>query len=82
MQLAAAHETFEELGAAGWARRAAKELAAVGAALAERPARLAGALNQLTSQELQVVQLAATGLANGDIAAQMFLSPRTVGYHL
>jgi DNA-binding CsgD family transcriptional regulator len=81
-QLAAAHETFEDLGAADWARRAAKELAAVGAAPADRPARLAGALSQLTPQELQVVQLAATGLSNRDIAAQMFLSPRTVGYHL
>jgi len=81
-QLAAAHETFEDLGATGWARRAAKELAAVGAAPVDRPARLAGALYQLTPQELQVVQLAATGLSNRDIAAQMFLSSRTVGYHL
>jgi DNA-binding CsgD family transcriptional regulator len=81
-QLASAHEAFEDLGAAGWAQRAAKELAAVGAAVAERPARLAGALYQLTPQELQVAQLAAAGLSNRDIAAQMFLSPRTVGYHL
>lgn len=82
VQLAAAYETFQDLGATGWARRAAKELAAVGAAPADRPTRLAGALYQLTPQELQVVQLAATGLSNRDIAAQMFLSPRTVGYHL
>jgi len=81
-QLASAHEGFEDLGAAGWARRAAKELAAAGAALADRPARLPGALYQLTPQELQVAQLAATGLSNRDIAAQMFLSSRTVGYHL
>lgn len=81
-QLAAAHETFEDLGAGGWAQRAARELAAVGAAPADRPARPAGALDQLTPQELQVVQLAASGLSNRDIAAQMFLSPRTVGYHL
>ena len=82
LQLAVAHETFEDLGAAGWARRAAKELAAVGAAPVDRSARLTGALYQLTPQELQVVQLAATGLSNRDIAAQMFLSSRTVGYHL
>jgi DNA-binding CsgD family transcriptional regulator len=81
-QLAVAHETFEDLGAAGWARRAASELAAAGAAPAGRPARKAGALSLLTPQELQVVQLAAGGLSNRDIAAQMFLSPRTVGYHL
>jgi DNA-binding CsgD family transcriptional regulator len=39
-------------------------------------------LSRLTPQELQVVQLAAGGLTNRDIGAQMFLSPRTVGYHL
>ena len=81
-QLAAAYVTFEDLGAAGWAGRTAKELAAVGSAPEGRPARLAGALYQLTPQELQVVQLAAAGLSNRDIAAQMFLSSRTVGYHL
>lgn len=38
-------------------------------------------LGRLTAQELQVVRLAATGLSNKDIGAQLFLSPRTVGYH-
>ena len=36
----------------------------------------------MTAQELQVVRLAATGLSNRDIGAQLFISPRTVGYHL
>jgi DNA-binding NarL/FixJ family response regulator len=39
-------------------------------------------LRRLTPQELQVIRLAAGGLSNRDIAAQMFLSPRTIGYHL
>ena len=82
IQLAAAYDTFEDLGAAGWARRTAKELAATGAAPAGRPAGQASVLRQLTPQELQVIRLAAGGLSNRDIAAQMFLSPRTVGYHL
>jgi DNA-binding CsgD family transcriptional regulator len=52
------------------------------------PRRTAGAtdparaLSQLTPQELQIVRLAAQGLSNRDIAAQLFLSPRIVGYHL
>ena len=81
-RLTAAHEIFEDLGAASWTWRAAKELAATGGASADAPARPAGALSRLTPQELQVVQLAATGLSNRDIGAQMFLSSRTVGYHL
>jgi DNA-binding CsgD family transcriptional regulator len=82
IHLTAAHRIFADLGAPAWAQRAASELAAVGAAPDDRLARLTGILSLLTPQELQVVQLAAGGLSNRDIGAQMFLSPRTVGYHL
>jgi len=73
-------ETFERLGATPWADRARTELGATGIAAPRQPAP--GALAGLTPQELQIVRLAAQGLSNRDIAAQLFLSPRTVGYHL
>jgi DNA-binding NarL/FixJ family response regulator len=62
-----------------WAEQARAELTATGVT-APRPDRTG--LPRLTPQELQVVRLAARGLSNRDIAAQLFLSPRTVGYHL
>ncbi|NUW41272.1 helix-turn-helix transcriptional regulator [Nonomuraea rhodomycinica] len=80
-QLTAAHDLFDRLGATGWAARAADELRAAGYAPAVRD----GAhdpLAVLTPQELQVVRLAATGASNRDVAARLFLSPRTVAYHL
>ncbi|MEU4578697.1 AAA family ATPase [Nonomuraea sp. ATR24] len=79
--LRSALEIFERLGAAPWADRARSELRATG----ESRPRTAGAtdlLSRLTPQELQIVRLAATGLTNRDIGAQLFLSPRTIGYHL
>ena len=79
-QLRAALEIFDRLGAEPWSGRAATELRATGVATPE--GRGPGALGQLTPQELQIVRLAARGLSNRDIAAQLFLSPRTVGYHL
>ncbi|WP_040783614.1 helix-turn-helix transcriptional regulator [Nocardia pneumoniae] len=80
IHLQAAMETFERLGAAPWAARAATELRATGVA-----ARLLGPgdpLAALTPQELQVVRLAGTGASNREIGAQLFLSPRTVASHL
>ncbi|MFC7642165.1 response regulator transcription factor [Streptosporangium lutulentum] len=64
-----------------WSDRAASELRATGESRTtshQEP----DLLGRLTPQELQVVRLAATGLSNKDIGAQLFLSPRTVGYHL
>ncbi|GAA3148685.1 helix-turn-helix transcriptional regulator [Nonomuraea roseoviolacea] len=74
-------EVFDRLGMAPWAERARGELTATGAQ--DQGARAGGgAAAVLTPQELQIVRLAAQGLSNRDIAAQLFLSHRTVGFHL
>ncbi|WP_037571514.1 helix-turn-helix transcriptional regulator [Phaeacidiphilus oryzae] len=86
-QLRRALEGFERLGAVPWARRAATELRAAGGTGEAAGAKNGSATEDLatadlTPQELQVVRLAARGLSNRDIAARLFLSPRTVGHHL
>jgi DNA-binding CsgD family transcriptional regulator len=80
-QLRTAAETFERLGALPWAERARSELRATGETrhVREHAADLA---DRLTPQELQSVRLAATGLSNREIAERLFVSPRTIGYHL
>ena len=78
-QLRTAVDTLDRIHAAPWAEQARAELAATGAT-APRTDRASSP--RLTPQELQVARLAAQGLSNRDIAAQLFLSPRTVGYHL
>ncbi|MEU9843657.1 LuxR C-terminal-related transcriptional regulator, partial [Actinomadura sp. NPDC048032] len=80
-ELTAAREAFTRLGAECWAERARAELEVLG----DRPAARSGdadPLKRLTPQELQVVRLAAAGLSNREIGAQLYLSPRTVGHHL
>ncbi len=70
---------FEALGAEPWAERARLELRASGqTAMRGDP----GAREQLTAQELQVAQFVAQGLTNRDVAAQLYLSPRTIDFHL
>ncbi|MFI6180383.1 ATP-binding protein [Nonomuraea sp. NPDC051191] len=78
--LRAALETFEWLGARPWADRARTELGATGWSTQRNTG--ADRFAQLTPQERQIVNLAAQGLSNKDIAAHLFLSPRTVGQHL
>ncbi|MEV0344808.1 LuxR family transcriptional regulator [Nonomuraea sp. NPDC050680] len=78
--LRAARAAFEQLGATPWAERAAAELSASGESSPAEP--LPEALRGLTPQERHVVFLAAQGSSNREIAAQLFLSPRTVGFHL
>src|SRR5262245_27575109 len=77
--LRAALEGFERLGAAPWAGRARAELRASGETARRRDP---STLTQLTPQELQIARLAAAGATNREIAAQLFVSPRTVEYHL
>jgi DNA-binding CsgD family transcriptional regulator len=79
VQLRAAHARFETLGAARWADRAAAELRATGETARRRDA---STIDDLTPQELQIARLVADGGRNRDIAGQLFLSPKTVEYHL
>ncbi|WP_204037049.1 AAA family ATPase [Micromonospora qiuiae] len=74
-------EVFDRIGMRPWAERARGELTATGAQ-DQGPRAGGGMAAGLTPQELQIARLAAQGLSNRDIAAQLFLSHRTVGYHL
>ena len=77
--LRAAAETFTRLGADAWAERARAELRATGESVA-RPA--IHGLAALTPQELRIAVAVSEGATNRQIAAQLFLSPRTIDYHL
>ncbi|MGY4646373.1 helix-turn-helix transcriptional regulator [Mycobacterium sp. URHB0021] len=78
-QLRRARETFRRVRADGFAERARRELGAAGDVV-EAP--VVSLTEQLTGQETNIAQLAAEGHSNIDIAAQLFLSPRTVEWHL
>ncbi|MFE6522296.1 ATP-binding protein [Streptomyces sp. NPDC057794] len=80
--LRSALEDFERLRAAPWAERARAELRAAGDATTGAKATAENVLDRLTPQELQVVRLAAGGNSSREIAAQLFLSRRTVEHHL
>ncbi len=78
-QLEAATETFQRLGARPWVQRAANELRAAGQT--NSCPNLDG-WDALTPQENEIAQLAARGLSNKQIAQRLYLSHRTVGFHL
>jgi DNA-binding NarL/FixJ family response regulator len=78
-QLRAAIEAFDRIGAAPWAERAAAELRATGETVHRRET---DAVVALTPQQSEIVRLVREGATNKQIAAQLFLSPRTVDYHL
>jgi DNA-binding CsgD family transcriptional regulator len=78
-QLRAAADIFEDLDARPWAARAAAELAATGET--RRP-RDPSTIEELTPQELRIALLLAAGRTTRETAAALFLSPKTVEYHL
>jgi DNA-binding NarL/FixJ family response regulator len=78
-RLRAAEDLFAEIGMEAFAGRARGELAAAGAKLRRRPL---DTREELTPQEEQIARLACDGLTNAQIGAQLFLSPRTVEWHL
>lgn len=78
-ELRAAVEIFEHLGARPWADQADAELAATGATARRRDV---STLDELTPQELQIARLLAGGKTTRETAAAIFVSPKTVEYHL
>jgi DNA-binding CsgD family transcriptional regulator len=78
-QLRTATEMFTAMGADGFAWRAERELAATGERSRRRDVQ---PVVELTAQETQIARLAADGQSNPQIAAELFISPRTVEYHL
>jgi DNA-binding CsgD family transcriptional regulator len=78
--LRSALDAFEALRARPWAQRAATELRATGETVRKRGDT--GDEVTLTPQERQVAQLVRQGMSNKDVAAQLFVSPRTVDFHL
>ncbi|HXO10526.1 MAG TPA: LuxR C-terminal-related transcriptional regulator, partial [Solirubrobacteraceae bacterium] len=78
-QLRAAYTMLSDMGMEAFAERARRELLATGEAVRKRTVET---LDELTAQEVQVARLAADGQTNPEIGAQLFLSPRTVEWHL
>ncbi len=78
-RLRTAHDMFTAMGAGAFAERARVELLATGERARQRTAETA---EELTPQEARIARLVSEGESNRDIAAQLFLSPSTVDYHL
>jgi ATP/maltotriose-dependent transcriptional regulator MalT len=78
-QLRTAHRMFTDMGMEAFGERARRELVATGATIRRRSVETR---DDLTAQEWQIAQLASDGLSNAEIGARLFLSRRTVEWHL
>jgi DNA-binding CsgD family transcriptional regulator len=78
-QLRTAHEMLRRFGASGFAERARRELQATGETVRRRSVDMR---DVLTAQETQIARLAGDGMTNSEIGAELFISPRTVEWHL
>ena len=78
-QLRIAHQLYSSMGMEGFAERARRELLATGETVRKRSVETHG---ELTAQEMQIARLANDGLSNPEIGARLFISARTVKYHL
>jgi DNA-binding CsgD family transcriptional regulator len=78
-QLRLAHDALAGMGAAAFAERAGRELLATGETVRKRSVEASDAL---TAQEAQIARLVAEGATNPEIGSRLFISPRTVEYHL
>jgi DNA-binding CsgD family transcriptional regulator len=78
-QLRTSHDMLSSIGAGAFAERASRELLATGETVDKRTLETS---DELTPQEAQIARLARAGLSNPEIGAQLFVSSRTVQYHL
>ena len=78
-QLRTAHRMYDAMGMQGFAERAGRELQATGETVRKRTAETR---DELTAQEVQIARLARDGRTNPEIGGQLFISPRTVEWHL
>jgi DNA-binding NarL/FixJ family response regulator len=78
-QVRTAHDMFTRIGAEAFAERARRELRATGESVRRRTFETVA---ELTSQEVQIARLARDGETNPEIGARLFISPRTVEWHL